>query len=183
MTSTPGPQDRRRDERDLPGAQASMPVIGEHGIEPARPEPTPAPRPSATSRPAETTGGRTASVVSIFGDAARTGRWRAGRSVQVFSLFGDTVIDLREADFDGDEIVIEGAAVFGDTKVIVPPGAAVDLGGFTLFGDHKYDHRPGTAPAGFPRVRVSGWSLFGDVKVKSLEIGETGPKWLRRLGG
>lgn len=193
MTSSPrdpGPQDRIRGERP-PGAHAQMPVIGPDGlgpesvtgeVVPARgaSAPVPASGSAPVARSQAGASDDSSSLYPVFGDVRKSGPWRVPRELGVYQVFGDAVLDLREAVFTSDEVVITTAGVFGDVKVIVPPGVYVELSGMTIFGDHKQDHRPGTPPPGFPRVRVDGYSAFGDVKVRCLEVGEQEKRWWKR---
>ena len=65
------------------------------------------------------------------------------------------------------EVVINAVAPFGNIDVLVPEGAQVDVGGFTLFGSKKVTvHETATnGPAAL--IRVRGFSLFGSLKVWS----------------
>jgi hypothetical protein len=66
-----------------------------------------------------------------------------------------------------DQLTIGGLVLFGDVRVIVPPGTDVQLGGVVLFGDQEYDdddHEPMDA---MPTVKVRPIVLFGDIDVEA----------------
>ncbi len=120
------------------------------------------------------------SMVAVFGDVKRRGRWTIAEQTTVVPVFGDVTLDLRDASFETHEVLVKAYVVFGDVKIIVPPGVHVDLRGFTVFGDHDLKQRT-VAPEGAPRVAVDGYAVFGDVKVLELEAGEAEPKWYDRF--
>ena len=124
------------------------------------PRESPAPPPSR-----ESTGRRW--IVSIFGDISRTGPWPPRHTTSPFALFGDIDLDLRHASIPVGGLVINAIAPFGNIEVLVPDGALVDVGGFTLFGSKKvavdgYDEAEAAA-----QIRVRGFTLFGSLKVRS----------------
>lgn len=95
-------------------------------------------------------------------------------------VFGDCIFDLREASFSAAEVQMKTWQLFGDVKVIVPPGTDVSLGGSSIFGDLEDRRRTAPSPDS-PRVTVRSYSLFGDVVVVEMEIGEQEPKWYERF--
>ena len=106
-------------------------------------------------------------IISIFGDVTRSGSWPPGRRLSPFALFGDIDLDLRQASMPEGDVVISAIAPFGNIDVLVPQGAQVDVGGFTLFGSKKV--AVGESPTGgvASLIRVRGVSLFGSLKVWS----------------
>lgn len=58
-------------------------------------------------------------------------------------------------------------SVLGDVTVTAPEGVEVELGGFTLLGDHKIDLAAVPRVPGTPTVRVRVYSLLGDTAVRS----------------
>ena len=108
---------------------------------------------------------------SVFGDVRRSGVWRVPPSSRWESLFGDVVLDLREARVTGGEIVIDAGTVFGDVDLLVPEGIAVEVRSRTLFGDVRQKAGE-VAPAGAPRIVLTGGTVFGDVKVRSSRLRE-----------
>lgn len=177
-----GPQDeiRRQDQvGDLPpelGRPAGdLPVIA----------PGQALTPASSNRPAVPavvgpTGGGDRTLVGVFGDVRRSGRWHVPAQTTIVPVFGDAVLDLREAEFESSTVEVRVFGAFGDVKLIVPPGMDVQVRGFILFGDQKVDRRAPLEP-GAPTVVVTAYGAFGDIKVKTLAIGEPEPTLWQRL--
>lgn len=153
--------------------QAQMPVIQPSMGEVARrPKPAaPASRPSG--RDAVARGAATTNVVRVFGDYKREGRFRLDEKSSAMLAFGDMFMDLREAEIPA-EAELTVYSVFGDVKIIVPPGMSVITTGFALFGDDKIDDTQ-SSPEG-PTLRIHRVGAFGDVKVKAALPGEKIPK-------
>lgn len=181
------PQDAvpRRASPVSPG-QEPMPVIGPDGIRPPEAlggEPTGAlvPRPvhgevSRPLPPPEKT------LVAVFGDCTRRGRFTVGAGTTAVSVFGDVVIDLREAILERDQVAFRTWSMFGEVTFIVPPGFDVHVRGFHLFGGTRQELRPNPIPGPADRVViVHGYGLFDEVKVKTLEVGEQEPGLFERL--
>lgn len=162
-----------------------MPVIRPDGvIEPPAPisgdvARRPQASPPSPSVPPET------SLTAVLGDCRREGPWRVARTTRVYSVMGDVVLDLRQAVFDDDLVQIYAYTMMGDVKVIVPPGFEVQLRGFSLLGDLKHkDHSETGTPVERPRTVVITCSgVMGDVKVKTLDVGQVEPKWWKRRKG
>jgi hypothetical protein len=106
-------------------------------------------------------------IVSVFGDITRTGSWPPGRTTSPVAVFGDIDLDLRQATMPPGEVGITAVAPFGNIDVLVPEGAQVDVGGFTLFGSKKVAVGDAPTNESVPVIRVRGFSLFGSVKVWS----------------
>ena len=83
------------------------------------------------------------------------------------ALFGDIDLDFRQAPMPAGEVVINAVAPFGNIDVLVPDGAQVDVGGFTLFGSKKVAVGEPAAAESAPLIRVRGFTLFGSLKVSS----------------
>ena len=104
-------------------------------------------------------------AVAIMGGFGRKGTWTAPRAFTAFALMGGGEIDLREARFEGREIVIRCFAFMGGIEVIVPPDLETHVSGIGIMGG--FDHR-GSAdgdPTG-PRVTITGLAIFGGVNVE-----------------
>jgi hypothetical protein len=106
-------------------------------------------------------------IVSVFGDITRTGSWPPGRTSSPVAVFGDIELDLRQATMPPGEVVINAVAPFGNIDVLVPEGALVDVGGFTLFGSKKVAVGEASPTESAAVVRVRGFTLFGSLKVWS----------------
>lgn len=106
-------------------------------------------------------------IISVFGDITRTGSWPPRRRTSPFALFGDIDLDLRQATMPRGEVVINAVAPFGNIDVLLPAGAQVDVGGFTLFGSKKIAVGDAKTSESAALIRVRGFSLFGSLKVWS----------------
>ena len=80
---------------------------------------------------------------------------------------GGAEIDLREAEFDGDELHITCVCIMGGATFIVPEGIEVDLGGIAIMGgkDAKLANVP--LIVGAPRIRITAVCIMGGMDVKS----------------
>lgn len=108
---------------------------------------------------------------SAFGDLRRSGGWTLPASSRWSTVFGDVKLDLREAHVPAGEIVVDAGTVFGDVELLVPEGVVVEVRSRTFFGDVKQE--AGTAaPAGAPRIVLTGWTVFGDVRVRARRLRE-----------
>lgn len=186
------PQDRLPHETEPGAARFDMPVIRADGTlahaAPGAGDPVHAapsggdPWPARTGGQVARVGGTSTdrSLISVFGDVRRVGRWTVAEDTRSLTVFGDTVLDLREATLEVQEVAVRAIVVFGDLKVIVPPGVDIQLRGGLIFGDQKVRRRT-EPPSGAPRVRIEAYGAFGDVKVLELEAGETEPKWYDRF--
>ncbi|QIB43800.1 DUF1707 SHOCT-like domain-containing protein [Streptomyces aureoverticillatus] len=102
---------------------------------------------------------------AIFGDVVRKGRWRVARRTHAFAVFGDVVIDLSEAVFEHQKIVIKGFALFGDVKIRVPENVSLRGRGAGIFGSVEVD-RLDAEDKDAPVVQVEGFAAFGDIKAR-----------------
>lgn len=170
---------RHSDSSPRPGEQ--MPVIGPQGIE----------RPAVSGevvhhRRSADAGRRLPPpeqhLVAVFGDCDRRGQFVVAPNTSAYSVFGDVKIDLREAVVESETIEIRAYAGFGDVKLTVPPGYTVHVRGFHVFGDTKEDVRPSPTPGPDDRtIILHAYGLFGDVKVKTRELGEKDPSFRDRF--
>jgi len=89
-------------------------VVADLPRPPAAPRHEPAARPYGSSAPAGTE-----HLVAVFGGATRRGRWRVPWRTTAFALFGGVEIDLTEAIFERQEIVINVVAIFGGVEITI----------------------------------------------------------------
>ncbi|HST38246.1 MAG TPA: DUF1707 domain-containing protein [Conexibacter sp.] len=108
---------------------------------------------------------------SVFGDHRRSGAWQLPASSRWSTVFGDVKLDLREARVPAGEIAIDAGTVFGDVELLVPEGVVVEVRSRTLLGDVKQDAGV-AAPAGAPRIVLTGGTVFGDVRVRARRLRE-----------
>ncbi|OIJ97292.1 hypothetical protein BIV25_16120 [Streptomyces sp. MUSC 14] len=146
--------------RDLPAAHQ----------QPAGPAYTPVPpRPADGAIPQEAD----ANVVAVFSSAVRRGRWRAGRRLHAYSVFGSVEIDLSEAIFEYQQVVIKAVSVFGDVQIRVPENVSLRGTGGGVLGNFEVDTLD-SVDTDAPVVYVDGWAVLGNVEAR--------PKRGKRVG-
>lgn len=118
-------------------------------------------------------------ATSVFGDLRRSGPWRLPERIHWRTVFGDVKLDLREAQVPAGTIEIDASTVFGDVELLVPEGVLVEVRSRAFLGDVK-QRAGGAAPAGAPRVVLSGSTVFGDVRVDARRLRE---RLVERLRG
>jgi hypothetical protein len=106
------------------------------------------------------------SVVAIFGEAKRTGRWLVRSGLTAKAVFGSVELDLTEAVLERREITVVANAVFGEVVIRVPDGVVVHDEGSSVFGSRKLAVGAGQFGPETPVVHVKGFALFGSVEAK-----------------
>ncbi|MEV6837627.1 DUF1707 domain-containing protein [Streptomyces sp. NPDC051133] len=119
------------------------------------------PRPTPGAVPAEAD----ANVVAVFSSAVRRGRWRAGRRLHAYSVFGSVEIDLSEAIFEYQQVVIKAVSVFGDVQIRVPENVSLRGTGGGVLGNFEVDTLD-SVEADAPVVYVDGWAVLGNVEAR-----------------
>ncbi|KKD05617.1 DUF1707 SHOCT-like domain-containing protein [Streptomyces sp. WM6386] len=102
-------------------------------------------------------------VVAVFSSAVRKGRWRAGRRIHAYAIFGTVDIDLSEALFEYQQVVIKAISVFGNVEVRVPENVSLRGTGGGVLGNfevHTLDSDDPEAPV----VYVDGWAVLGNIE-------------------
>jgi hypothetical protein len=104
-------------------------------------------------------------VVAVFSSAVRKGRWRAGRRIHAYAIFGGVEIDLSEALYDHQQVVIKSFAIFGSVDIRVPENVSLrGMGGGVLGGFEVATLDSGDPEA--PIVYVDGWAVLGRVEAR-----------------
>ncbi|CDR09494.1 predicted protein [Streptomyces iranensis] len=104
-------------------------------------------------------------AVAIMGGFQRKGTWTVPRAFTAFAVMGGGEIDLREARFEGRDVVIRCFALMGGVQIIVPPDLETHVSGIGLMGGFDHTGSADGDPTG-PRVTVTGLALFGGVSVE-----------------
>ncbi|MFC5655482.1 DUF1707 SHOCT-like domain-containing protein [Streptomyces nogalater] len=146
--------------RDLPAA-------------PARTASAPGPEPGGIPAAAD------AGVVAVFSSAVRRGRLRAGRRLRAYAVFGSVEIDLSEAIFEYQQVVIKAVSVFGDVRIRVPENISLHGTGGGVLGRFEVSPLDSADPAA-PVVHVDGWAVLGAVEARPRR-GRTVSDILRRV--
>ncbi|WP_369172103.1 DUF1707 domain-containing protein [Streptomyces sp. R28] len=134
--------------RDLPAAHARR---APHGPAPSRPAPGAIPADPDDN------------VVAVFSSAVRRGRWRPGRRIHAYAIFGTVEIDLSEALFAYQHVVIRAISVFGNIEVRVPENVSLRGTGGGVLGNFEVDHVDAEDPEA-PVVHVDGWAVLGNIE-------------------
>ena len=105
---------------------------------------------------------------SIMGGQTRKGVWEIGAEHNAFTLMGGIDLDLREAVFGANEVVITAVAVMGGIDIYVNAHTKVSVEGTGIMGDFDQARDKVAAQLGpdSPTVRVKGVALMGAVTVK-----------------
>jgi class 3 adenylate cyclase len=111
------------------------------------------------------------STLALLSSASRTGRWQAKGVTQATALLGACTIDLREAEIEGDRLLVRASAILGAIHIVVSEHTDVDLTGTALLGSIKDRRKSADASAG-PEVRVEAFALCGSVTVANKSIEE-----------
>ncbi|MGX1908828.1 DUF1707 SHOCT-like domain-containing protein [Streptomyces phaeochromogenes] len=129
-------------------------------------------RPSATSAPAPNrpTPGTVPpvaeeNVVAVFSAAVRKGRWRIGRRTHAYAIFGSVEIDLSEAVFEHQQVVIKAIAVFGNVEIRVPENVSLRGNGGGVLGNFEVDTLDSVDHEA-PVVYVDGLAVLGNIEAK-----------------
>jgi class 3 adenylate cyclase len=124
----------------------------------------------ATTQDLDTAAKRTVTrwTVSIMGGSQRKGRWRLHEKTNAVAIMGGCLLDLRNAEVEGPDIVINAVSLMGGIEIIVPEGIEVELGGVAIMGS-KDARRLKDVPRlpGSPIIRVRAFAFWGGVTVRS----------------
>ncbi|MDQ1036395.1 hypothetical protein QFZ75_002811 [Streptomyces sp. V3I8] len=104
-------------------------------------------------------------VVAVFSAAVRKGRWRVGRRTHAYAIFGSVEIDLSEAIFEHQHVVIKAVSVFGSVEIRVPENVSMRGSGGGVLGTFEVD----TLDSGeqdAPVVYVDGLAVLGSIEAK-----------------
>ncbi|CQR62124.1 DUF1707 SHOCT-like domain-containing protein [Streptomyces leeuwenhoekii] len=104
-------------------------------------------------------------VVAVFSGAVRRGRWRAGRRIHAWAVFGSVEIDLSEAIFEYQQVVVKAFSVFGSVEVRVPENVSLRGMGGGVLGSFEVDTLD-SADAEAPVVYIDGWAVLGSVEAR-----------------
>ncbi|MFF8193909.1 DUF1707 domain-containing protein [Streptomyces bobili] len=125
------------------------------------------PRMPAPNRP--TTGAIPAdpddNLIAIFSASVRKGRWRAGRRIHAYAVFGSVEIDLSEALFEYQQVVIKAVSVFGNVEIRVPENVSLRGTGGGVLGNFEVDTLDSADPEA-PVIYVDGWSVLGNIEAR-----------------
>ncbi|MGW1889726.1 DUF1707 SHOCT-like domain-containing protein [Streptomyces sp. NPDC002004] len=137
-----------------------LPVSREHRAARAEYEPAPS-RPTAGAVPAAAD----ENLVAVFSSSTRRGRWRVPRRTHVYAVFGTVDIDLSEALFEYQQVMIKVVSIFGNVDIRVPENVSLRGSGGGVLGNFEVD----TLDSGerdAPVVFVDGISVLGNIEAR-----------------
>ena len=106
---------------------------------------------------------------AIFGGIERRVTARDFRGGRVSAVFGGIELDFRNADFEGDQGVLEINAIFGGAEIRVPENWKVEQRSQTVFGGYTDATRLATTGDLDATKRktliITGTTLFGGVEI------------------
>ncbi|OPG08863.1 hypothetical protein B1R27_08045 [Streptomyces sp. GKU 895] len=137
--------------QDLPAAHARRETATTYAVAPNRP--------TAGAVPVDPD----ENVVAVFSTAVRKGRWRAGRRIHAYAIFGSVEIDLSEALFEYQQVVVKAISVFGSIEVRVPENVSLRGTGGGVLGNFEV-HTLDAADPEAPVVYVDGWAVLGNIE-------------------
>ncbi|MCK4306411.1 MAG: hypothetical protein KAY24_19370 [Candidatus Eisenbacteria sp.] len=105
---------------------------------------------------------------AVFGGGERRVTAHNFRGGEITACFGGIDLDLRDAQIEGQEAVIEVLVMFGGIDIIVPHDWEVALEPVTIFGGCDDNRRPPEKPPDSARKRlvIRGTIIFGGLDVK-----------------
>jgi hypothetical protein len=114
------------------------------------------------ARPAAVVGDavRPRRVVAVMSEDRLSGALAPGQPVQGYAVMGKAVVDLRRDDLP-QRVEVQVRTLMGEVEVMVPPGSAVHLSGFSLMGERTVSVGAGDGPD----VHVDAVAVMGTVKV------------------
>lgn len=112
-------------------------------------------------------------VVGVMSGAITKGRWRTSERTTAIAFMGASLIDLRQAEFEGPELHITAIAFMGAVEIIVPEGIEVVVSGFPFMGGID-SSKANTTPRvpGTPLVRVRAFAMMGGIDVRTRKTEE-----------
>lgn len=120
--------------------------------------------------------------VALMGGSTRRGKQRLSGRLNVVAVMGGDTIDLRDAEIEGSELVVNVFAFMGGPDIYVPDTVEVELSGPAIIGGN--DERGSTREprAGAPRIRIRTFAFMGGADVWRIpaEARSLSPKAARR---
>jgi hypothetical protein len=110
-------------------------------------------------------GPRSKNVVAIMSGASRQGTWRVGGTINAVAVCGGVELDLTEAVFDQQHVVINATALCGGVEIRVPENVSLRNGGSGIMGGFEVAETEAADPAA-PVILVRGVAICGGVEAK-----------------
>ncbi|MEV6107561.1 DUF1707 domain-containing protein [Streptomyces sp. NPDC051940] len=104
-------------------------------------------------------------LVAIFGGSVRKGRWRVPARINAVAIFGGVDIDLTEAIFEHQTVVINTFSLCGGVSIRVPENITLRESGIGIMGGFDVKAMEAVEP-GAPVVIIEGVAVMGGVDAK-----------------
>jgi hypothetical protein len=144
-------------------AVGSLKVLGERKVGPA--EPASADPGSLVPGVLERDSDNSIDAVAVMGDRTFDGGSGEFKEADAVAIMGHCVLDLRNAQVQGDRAVIDVVAIMGHVEIIVPPDWEVTTGDMLSAGAVKNLARRTEAEIK-KKVRIDGAVLMGQLDVR-----------------
>jgi hypothetical protein len=120
--------------------------------------------------------------VAIMSAIERKGVWTVPRSYTITCVMGGVDLDLREAKFAAQEVVLTINTIMGGADIKVNTNTRVLMEGISIMGGYSGpgDEDESQFGANSPTVRIKGFSLMGGVCVSRKPMPGEDPRSLRR---
>jgi len=134
---------------------------------PAHPHPRPVAR-AAGASPEVVPGADKESHLAILSGLSRKGVWVVPQHMSIVCMMGGAELDLRQAKFAAQEVVITINAFMGGASVIVGPTTRVRMEGTGIMGGYSGPSGlvEGDLDESSPVVRIKGFAIWGGVSVE-----------------
>ena len=103
--------------------------------------------------------------VAILSSSQRRGRFRAADRINAIAVLGSDEIDLREAEIEGSQLTLNVVTFMGEATIYVPDSVELDVGGFSLMGQHTEIGADRPPRPGAPVIRLRTWNLMGEATI------------------
>jgi hypothetical protein len=107
----------------------------------------------------------TTTMRAVFSNVERRGEWRVPHSIRASATFGNVEIDLSTALLAPGETELVASALFGNVRIVVPEGLAVDCDGGAILGSFSHVTCAAASAKDPRRLRVVGRAVFGNIEV------------------
>jgi hypothetical protein len=104
-------------------------------------------------------------MVAIMSGSHRRGRFRAVGSINAVAIMGGDEIDLREAEIEGGELVVNLFALMGGATIYIPDSVEVEVGGFSLMGGNTEIGSRRRPRQGAPVIRIRAYNVMGGATI------------------
>jgi Domain of unknown function (DUF1707)/Cell wall-active antibiotics response 4TMS YvqF len=104
-------------------------------------------------------------LLAVLGGSSWRGRRRLSGRLNVIAVMGGDDIDLREAEIDGGELVINVFSIMGGADIYVPDSVEVELSGTALMGGNDERGSARTPRPGAPVIRIRSFAIMGGTDV------------------